>query len=122
MVMTRILAKSLYGLFAAVYLVAGVAVLLAGTGRLPGWVVNVLTDVSRGDANALHIMQELGTHLILAGLVAVWFFRHYELSRSFHWAMTACWGLFALIHWCDIRGPIQSVVGPAANSIPFALF
>jgi hypothetical protein len=36
--------------------------------------------------------------------------------------MTAGWGLFALVHWVDVRGPVRSVAGPTVNTIPFALF
>jgi hypothetical protein len=67
-------------------------------------------------------MQEFGSLLVFAGLITFWFIRHYEHSRTFHWAMTAFWGLLALIHWIDVRGSWQSVVGPAINTIPLVLF
>ncbi len=55
-------------------------------------------------------------------LITFWFLRHYEQSRPFHWAMTAFWGLIALVHWVDVRGPFTSVLDPLVNSIPFFLF
>jgi hypothetical protein len=36
--------------------------------------------------------------------------------------MTTFWGLIALDHWVDARGPVESVVGPLINTIPFILF
>jgi hypothetical protein len=121
-VSTRILTQALYGLFGAGYLIAGTAACLYRTGLLPDVVRDALVAVSRGDANTLHVVQEFGTHLILAGLVTLWFLRHYEQSRPFHWFMTVCWGLFALIHWFDVRGPYPSAAGPLVNTVPFALF
>jgi uncharacterized membrane protein len=67
-------------------------------------------------------MQEFGSLLVFVALMSFWFIRHYEQSRSFHWAMTVFWGLMALIHWFDIKGPWTSVIGPLINTIPLALF
>jgi hypothetical protein len=120
--MTRILACSLYGLFGALYLVAGVSVLLLETPLLPAPVRNFLLDVAGHNSNTQHIMQEFGSLLVFASLITLWFIRHYDQSRAFHWAMTTFWGLMALIHWLDIRGSLESVVGPLINSIPLALF
>jgi hypothetical protein len=120
--LTSILARSLYGLFGAVYLVAGVSVLLLKTDFLPGAVRDVLVDIGQGNLNTLHVMQEFGSLLVFAGLITFWFLWHYDASRPFHWAMTAFWGLFALVHWFDVRGPVESFIGPAINSIPFVLF
>ena len=120
--LTRALARSVYVLFGAVYLLAGVAVLLLGTGLLPGPVRDIITDVARDNPNTLHIMQEFGSLLVFVGLITLWFVRHYDQSRPFHWAMTAFWGLIALVHWFDIRGRGDDVVGPLINTVPFALF
>ena len=119
---TRILAQSVYGLVAAVFLAAGVSVLLLGTGLLPEPVRNLITDFGQGNPNTLHIMQEFASTLVFVALITIWFIWHYDRSRAFHWAMTAYWGLIALVHWVDIRGSFQSGIGPAINSIPFALF
>jgi hypothetical protein len=67
-------------------------------------------------------MQEFGSLLVFAGLIAFWFVRHYSESKTFHWAMTLFWGLFALVHWVDIRGTFQFGVGQMINTIPFVLF
>jgi hypothetical protein len=119
---TRTLAKSLYGLFGALYLAAGASALLLNTGVLPDAVRDLILEVGRGDLNTLHIMQEFGSTLVFVGLVTFWFIRHYEVSRPFHWAMTVFWGLVALVHWFDVRGPVPSVVGPLINTVPFSLF
>ena len=120
--LTRALVRSFYALFGSLFLVAGASALLLGTGLMPGWVRGLIIDVAQGDPNSLHIIQEFGSLLVFAGLITFWFVGHYEQSRPFHWAMTAFWGLFALVHWFDIRGPVRSAVGPAINSIPFGLF
>jgi hypothetical protein len=119
--MTRVLARACYALFGAAFLVAGASVLLADTGLLPA-LRNALVEESRGDLNTLHILQEFGALLVFAGLVTFWFLWHYEQSRPFHWMLTAFWGLIALVHWFDVRGPIRSVAGPLVTTVPFLLF
>jgi len=120
--MTRALARSIYGLFAALFLVAGVSVLLLGTGLLPEAVKDIIVGFAEGHGNTLHIMQEFASLLVFVGLITLWFIRHYDQSRAFHWAMTAFWGLIALVHWFDVRGPCPSVVGPLVNTVPLVLF
>src|SRR5258708_22195944 len=109
---TRILASSLYGLFGAIYLVAGVSVLLLRTALLPDAVRKVILDIAQDNLNSQHIMQEFGSLLVFAALITLWFIRHYDQSLTFHYAMTAFWGLFSLVHWFDVRGPVESVIGP----------
>ncbi len=119
---TRVLAQSLYGLVAVTFLVSGVSVLLLGTGLLPEAIRNIVLGFGHGDLNTLHIMQELSSLLVFAGLITLWFMRHYRQSQGFHWAMTAFWAIFALIHWFNISGLEPSAVGPLINTIPVALF
>jgi len=114
--------KFIYGFLAAVFLLAGACVLLLDTNLLPGGVSRALTNAVDGSARALHIMQEAAAFLVFVGLLTLWFVRHYEQSRFFHWAMTAAWGLIALAHWFDVRGPGHSGIGPLVNSVPFLLF
>lgn len=121
-VITRALSKTLYGVFGVIYLVAGGSVLLLGTSLLPDAVRDIIVNVSAGNGNTLHIMQEFGSILIFVGLITLWFLRHYDQSRPFHWAMTVFWGLFALIHWFDVRGAFQPGIGPAINTVPLSLF
>ena len=118
----KAIAKFLYGFFGVVFLLTGVSVLLLRTGLLPDVVKNIVINVGHGDLNALHILQEFGSLLVFAGLITFWFIRHYEHSKPFHWAMTTFWGLLALAHWFDVRGPFQSALGPMINTIPFILF
>jgi len=118
----RVLAKSLYGLLGVAFLLAGAGLLLFRTGLLPYAVRDTIIDAAHGDRETLHILQEYGCFLVFIGLITFWFIRNYEASRAFHWAMTAFWGLIALVHWFDIRGPVESVVGALVNTIPFALF
>jgi hypothetical protein len=73
----RLLATSLYGLFGAVYLLAGLSVLSLGTGLLPNPVRDVILDLARENDNTLHIMQEFGSLLVFTGLITFWFIRHY---------------------------------------------
>src|SRR5262245_21091558 len=117
--LTRVLAKSLYGLFGAGYLVAGGSVLLLATGLLPQPVRDVIIDIGQDHPNSLHIMQELASLLVFAGLITFWFIWQYDQSRVFHWAMTTFWGLIAIVHWVDIRGGFQTGIGPVINTIPF---
>jgi hypothetical protein len=120
--MTRILIQSVYGLMGVLFLVAGGSVLLFGTGLLPAAVRDHIVDLAQGNENTLHLAQEFSSLLVFVGLITLWFMRHYEMSRPYHWAMTVFWGLIALVHWFDVRGPSPSIVGPAINSVPFAVF
>ncbi len=118
----RPIAKFLYGLVAAVFLIGGATVLLLRTDLLPAAVRNIVMNVAHDDMNTAHIIQEFASMLIFAGLISVWFIRHYEQSKFFHWAMTAFWALFSLVHWFYVGGPVKSVSGPMINTIPFVLF
>src|SRR5215470_3745726 len=109
--MMGILARSLYVLFGVLYITAGTVVLLFRTGLLPDAVKNSLLDLANGDLNTVHISQEFGSLLVFAGLITLWFARHYEQSLFFHWAMTTFWALIALIHWFDVRGPVRLDAG-----------
>jgi hypothetical protein len=118
----RVLAQSLYGLVGAAFLAAGASVLLLGTGLLPGAMRDLIVREAGGNLHTLHVLQEFSSLLVFAGLIAFWFLWHYDRSGAFHWALTAFWGLFALVHWFDVRGPIESALGPAINTVPFGLF
>ena len=113
--------KFFYVLFGALFLAVGLGVLLVDSGLLPAAARGAALEFAHGDLNTLHIIQEYGAILVFVGLITLWFARHYELSRPFHWAMTASWALHALAHWFDVRGA-RSVAGPLVNTVPFALF
>jgi hypothetical protein len=118
----RIASQTLYFLFGAVYLAAGASVLLYGATILPPIVPRIVAEVTHHDPYTLHIAQEFGSHMIILGLVTLWFAFHFDQSKVFHWAMTLGWGLFALIHWQDVRGTWESIKGPALTTIPFVLW
>ena len=100
----------------------GSSVLLLGTGLLPGPIKDVIWSIGEDNDNTLHLMQEYAALLVLVALLTFWFVGHYERSRAFHWAMTAFWGIIAVIHWFDPRGEFHSGLGEAITSIPFLLF
>ncbi len=116
----RTFVKAFYVLFGVLFLGVGLGVLLSDSGLLPG-VRGVALEFAHGDLNTLHIMQEYGAVLVFVGLITLWFARRYELSRPFHWAMTASWALHALAHWFDVRGS-RALAGPLVNTAPLALF
>jgi hydrogenase-4 membrane subunit HyfE len=118
----RPIAKFLYGFFAAVFLIVGATVLLLRTDLLPAAVRSIVMNVAHDDMNTAHLIQEFGSMLVFAGLISVWFIRHYEQSKFYHWAMTTFWALFSLAHWFYVGGPLKSVSGPMINTIPFVLF
>jgi hypothetical protein len=119
---SSLVAKLLYAVFGIAYLLAGIAVVSARSGMLPRFAMNFVHELSHGSSNTLHVAQELGSLLIFAGLITLWFIRHYEQSGFFHWSMTIFLGVFALVHWYDIRGNWDSATGPLITTIPFALF
>jgi hypothetical protein len=116
------IAKFLYGFVGAVFVIGGAGVMLLHTGLLPGAATNILVEVAHGDPNTLHIIQEFGSLLGFAGLISFWFVRHYEQSKTYHWAMTTFWALFALAHWYGASGFAQYVRPATINTIPFVLF
>ena len=116
------IAKLLYGVSAAAFLIVGASVLSLGSGLLPAAIRSVIMEITHGDLNTIHIVQELGSLLVFAGLISIWFIRHYAQSKFFHWSMTIFWALFALVHWFVAGGPFHAGRGPAINTIPFALF
>ena len=120
--LTRVLAKSLYLLFGVGYLAVGVMVLLLGTPLLPPAVRGAIVEAAESNPQTLHIMQEFASLLVFAGLITLWFVWRYDDSRAFHWAMTAFWGLLALIHWFDIEGTFHAGVGEVVTTVPFAVF
>jgi hypothetical protein len=119
---TRLLAKLVYAINAAAFLAAGASALLVNTGVLPGAVGDIVVQFSKGDPGVLHIVQELGSLLVLVGLVTLWFVVHYDRSRFFHWALTAYWAIMAVIHWFNVAGPNPSIDGPLMITVPFLVF
>ncbi|HJZ60451.1 MAG TPA: hypothetical protein VKE74_36245, partial [Gemmataceae bacterium] len=115
---TRALAKFTYAVFGTLFLAAGATTLLVNTGLLPDALRDVVVRFAQNNPGMLHVVQELGSLLVLAGLVTFWFLFHYDQSRGFHWAMTAYWAIMAVIHWFNVAGPWESVVGPLINTIP----
>ena len=120
--MTRLLTRLVYAVVGVLFLLVGTGVLLLGTGLLPAPVTDVILTVGENNVNTLHLMQEYAALLVLVALLTFWFVRHYEQSRGFHWAMTAFWGVIAVIHWFDPTGKFHSGPGEAINSAPFLLF
>lgn len=116
------IAKYAYGFFGTVFLIVGATVMLLHTGLLPEPIKNIVMGVAHGDLNSAHLIQELGSIIVFAGLITFWFIRHYEHSKPYHWAMTTFWALFALAHWFDGREGPRPVGGPLINTVPFIIF
>ena len=120
--LARVLAKSVYLLFGVGYLAVGAIVLLLGTPLLPPAVRGAIVEAADSNPQTLHVMQEFASLLVFAGLITLWFVRRYDDSRAFHWAMTAFWGLVALVHWFDVEGAFHTGVGEVVTTVPFAVF
>jgi hypothetical protein len=116
------LAKSVYGFFGTLFLIVGATVLLLHTGLLPEPLKNIVMGFAHQDELAVHLIQELASILIFVGLITFWFIRHYEHSKTYHWAITTFWALFAFAHWVDGREGPRSVRGPLINTVPFIVF
>jgi hypothetical protein len=120
--LTRLLAKFTYGVMGAAFLAAGLSTLLVNTGLLPDAVRDILLKFSQNNLGFLHIVQELGTLLVLVALVTFWCIWNYEQSRALHWMLTFYWAIMALIHWFNVASPTVSVVGGLINTIPVTVF
>lgn len=114
--------RGIYWLLAIVSGVAGVAVLLVGTGILPAWVRAEIFDFGDNNPLTMHLVQEMAALYVFMSVLFGYFARHYEQSDKFHWAVTLLFGLIAWVHWFNAYG----VFGPAqralTNAVPFALF
>jgi hypothetical protein len=121
--LTRILAKGTYAIMGAAFLAAGVSTLLVNTGLLPDGVRDVIVvQFGQNNSGFLHILQELGSLLVLVALMTLWCVWNYERSRAFHWMLAAYWAIMAVIHWFNVASPTVSVVGGLINTIPVAVF
>ena len=100
----------------------GTAVVLLGTGLLPARIAQFIRDFGHGEDLALHLIQEMGALMLLAGLVCLWCVRHYDRSRYSHWALTAFWAIWSLIHWLGHDGHLHTGLGPVVNAVPLTLF
>ena len=120
---TRVLAKVTYAVMGAAFLAAGVSTLLVNTGLLPDAVRDVIVvQFGQNNLGFLHILQELGSLLVLVGLLTLWCVWNYNRSRAFHWMLTAYWAIMAVIHWFNVASPTVSVAGGLINTIPVAVF
>ena len=119
---TKPIVKGLYAVNGALFIIAGTAVLLYRTPLLTDGVREIILKVVHDDLNALHLLQEFSSLMIAAGILSFWAVKNYEQAKTFHTAMTIFWGLLALIHWFDVRGPWHSIHGPIINTVPFVLF
>lgn len=117
----RLIAQGSYVLVAAAMVLLGTGVLLAGAGVFAA-LQDSLLEEAQGSLDTLHILQEFASVLVFAGLVTIWFVRHYDQSMAFHWLMTLFLGLIAVIHWFDIRGPSDSLTGAVIIGVPFFWF
>src|SRR5687767_4436617 len=90
---TRILAKVTYAVMGAAFLAAGASTLLVNTGLLPDAVRDLILRFSQNNLGMLHVIQELGSLLVLTGLVTLWCVWNYEQSRALHWMLTLYWAI-----------------------------
>jgi hypothetical protein len=120
--MVRAIASSLYLLVAVVFLAAGAAVFLLPTGLLPASVADFVRGFGQGDAEKLHLIQELGSVLVFTGMISLWFAARYDQSAMYHWSMTLMWALFALAHWMNADGVFHADTRAFLYTVPFAVF
>lgn len=118
----QITTQIVYGLFAVLFIVLGIAVLLFNTGLLPTSVRELILKIADGDVRILHVFQEWGNAHLVLGLVTIWFIRHYDQSLPFHWLLTGYFAIDALIHWFHVAGPPDSITGPLILTIPAVVF
>ena len=66
-------------------------------------------------ASGIQLIDDCCGYPFVLGCSTLW------AEQTFHVAISTFWGLLALIHWFDVRGPWHSIAGPIINTIPFAL-
>jgi hypothetical protein len=119
---SKVIIKGLYALNGILFFVVGSIVLLYKTPLLPDGIHDIILREAHNDLNAVHLTQEFSSLMIAMGIMAFWAVKNYDNSKVFHIGVTIFWGLLALIHWFDARGPWQHITGPIINTIPFILY
>ena len=120
--MIIVISKLVYSLFGAVFVIVGSAVMLFHTRLMPEALHQFVIGFAHGDELAIHLIQELSSLMVFAGLITFWFVRHYEQSLPFHWSMTVFWALFSFAHWFNGKEGPRSIIGPLVNTIPLLIF
>jgi hypothetical protein len=115
-----IVTRVIYVLLGTYHLLAGIVVILLGTGVLPVQVHDLIFEVGQNNPKTLHLIQEIGTLWVLVGILLFWFAWH--LSNRFHWAMTFYLSLDAFVHWFNAYGQFEHKPRALINAIPFLLF
>jgi len=103
----------IYGLFGAIAILLGVAVLL-----FP----NVLTSESERTVPIIHILREEGAAGVFIGLMALWCIFNYERRAAVHYFLIVYTFLMAAIHWFDYLTGHRPLMSPLLNTVPFIVF
>jgi hypothetical protein len=102
-----------YGLFGAVALLFGTAVLLFPS---------VLTSQAEPNGLVAHILREEGAAGVFIGLMAIWCIFNYQKRAAVHYFLIAYAFLMAAIHWFDYFNGHRHLMSPLLNTVPFAVF
>ena len=106
---------SIYGLFGALALIAGVAAVVS-----PGLVV----PHQASSAITTHLVREEGAAFVFIGLMFFWCARRFDDRRPVHVSLLVFALLFAGIHWADYlagHGAITAVVGTTTAALLLAV-
>ena len=103
----------IYGIFGAIAILLGVAVLL-----FP----DVLTSEAERTPTIIHVLREEGAAGVFIGLMSIWCIFNYEKRVAVHYFLIVYAFLMAAIHWFDYLTGHRHLMSPLINTVPFALF
>jgi len=99
----------IYGLFGAVAILLGVAVLV-----FPG----VLTSEEERTLPMIHVLREEGAAGVFVGLMSLWCIFNYEKRAAVHYFLIVYTFLMAAIHWFDYLTGHRHLISPLVNTVP----
>jgi uncharacterized membrane protein len=102
-----------YGLYGAVAILLGVAVLLFPS---------VLTSEAERTGLVAHILREEGAAGVFIGLMSIWCIFNYQKRAAVHYFLIVYAFLMAAIHWFDYLTGHRHLMSPLVNTVPFAVF
>lgn len=103
----------IYGLFGALAILLGVAVLL-----FP----RVLNSEAERTGPLIHVLREEGAAGVFIGLMSIWCIFNYEKRNPVHYFLIVYALLMAAIHWFEYLTGHRHLMSPLLNTVPFALF
>lgn len=104
----------------AVYALAGIGALLAGTVALV--VPGLALPPDERTPLTIHLIREEAAAFVFIGMMLLWCTRNFERRRPVHLGLLVFTGLFAVIHWLGYFEDGRVSLSAIVNTVPFLAF